>query len=58
MSNGRHCMKSDGKGIVSHKCAIRWNRILKRAKVRGERREAKRDPECQPTYGRYGGWFA
>lgn len=29
---------------------------LKRRKNKLERRKAKQDPECAPTYGRYKGW--
>jgi len=39
------------------RCRARGYRsICKRYKARAERRQAKRDPECQPTYGRYRGW--
>jgi hypothetical protein len=30
--------------------------MLKRQKRRQERRNAKRDPDAPPTYGRYRGW--
>lgn len=30
--------------------------LLKKSKRRKERRKAKRDPEAQPTYGRYMGY--
>ena len=34
---------------------IKDRRFWKRKKVRGERHERKRDPECASTYGRYRG---
>ena len=30
---------------------------VKRMKNKLERRRAKRDPECQPQYGKYSGWM-
>lgn len=33
----------------------RW---LKNQKARLERRAAKRNPETQPTYGKYKGWWS
>jgi hypothetical protein len=35
----------------------RWHYWLKRFKARLERRRAKKDPECDESYGKYkGGW--
>ena len=31
-------------------------RYLKKEKNRSERRRAKQDPECDPSYGKYSGW--
>ena len=31
-------------------------RLSKKSKIREERRKAKLDPECQPTYNKYEGW--
>ena len=33
-----------------------WRKYAKSAKVRRERRRAKRDIECQPEYKRFYGW--
>jgi hypothetical protein len=33
-----------------------YHRFLKRAKLRSERRKAKANPECYPTYRRFRGW--
>jgi len=33
-----------------------YHKWLKRQKARAERRKAKQNPECTPTYGRYKGW--
>jgi len=33
-----------------------YHAYLSRRKNRVERQEAKRDPECQPCYGRYRGY--
>jgi hypothetical protein len=43
--------KKDG----SHKRS-RYRDFLKKSKKREERRKAKLDPECQPTYKKYEGW--
>jgi hypothetical protein len=43
--------KKDG----SHKRS-RYRDFLKKSKKREERRKAKLDPECQPTYKKYHGW--
>lgn len=45
------CIKKDG----SHK-KVGFRDHLKKSKKRQERRKAKLDPECQPTYGKYQGW--
>lgn len=34
----------------------KFHRFIKKLKRRVERRKAKRDPECTPTYGRYDGY--
>ena len=31
-------------------------KLYKKQKAREERRKAKLDPECQPTYNKYEGW--
>jgi hypothetical protein len=36
--------------------ASRAKRWLKKQKARLERRKAKKDPESNPTYGKYNGW--
>jgi hypothetical protein len=33
-----------------------YHKLLKRMKIRVERRRARRNPECQPAYGRYNGF--
>ncbi len=33
-----------------------WHAFLKRSKRRKERRKAKVNPECVPTYGKYKGY--
>jgi hypothetical protein len=43
--------KKDG----SHKKS-KYRDFLKKSKTREERRKAKLDPECQPTYNKYQGW--
>jgi len=35
----------------------RSKRYYKRHKAKFERRKAKRNPECVPTYGRYRDWI-
>jgi len=37
-------------------CHGKYHRHLKVSKRRIERRRAKRNPECQPGYGRYNGY--
>jgi len=34
----------------------KYREWLKKSKIRSERRKAKVDPECQPTYNKYQGW--
>lgn len=36
---------------------LRARKFLKRLKNRTERRRARRDPECQPLYGKYRGYL-
>ena len=36
---------------------LRCRKIVKRWKARSERRAAKADPECLPTYRRYRGYL-
>ena len=43
--------KKDG----SHKRS-KYRDFLKKSKKRLERRKAKLDPECHPTYKKYQGW--
>jgi len=33
-----------------------YHQFIKRRKSRIERRKAKLNPSCQPTYGKYAGW--
>lgn len=33
-----------------------YNQAAKRAKAKRERRRAKKNPECDPQYKKYGGW--
>lgn len=33
-----------------------YHQFIKRRKRRMERHRANRKPDCQPTYGKYGGW--
>lgn len=44
--------QADGKGWGS-----RARKFLKVRKCRLERRRAKADPEAQPAYTRYAGWY-
>lgn len=46
-----HCEKADA---IS--CDSKYHRYIKRLKNRIERRRAKENPECLPTYRRYTGW--
>lgn len=43
------CEKADGDSGNYH-------RFIKRLKNRLERRKAKHNPECLPSYGKYRGW--
>lgn len=42
--------QADGSGGTN------YHRYLKRAKVRSERRRAKIDPECAPSYRKFSGY--
>ena len=33
-----------------------YHRFIKKQKRRSERRRAKQNPECAPSYGKYKGW--
>ena len=34
----------------------KYHKFLKKNKARNERKKAKRDPSCQPGYGKYRGY--
>lgn len=44
--------QADGKGQ-----GYRGRKYLKVRKARLERRRAKADPDCQPAYTKYKGWY-
>lgn len=51
---GRRLMEqADGKS-TGHKSG--YHKFIKKYKVRAERRQAKRDPECQAAYRKYAGY--
>lgn len=33
-----------------------YHQWLKQKKARSERKKARKNPDCQPTYGKYTGW--
>ena len=48
--------KADLNKFGKRRDRFKGRRYLKKRKTRMERREANRDPETLPTYGRYRGW--
>ena len=46
------------RGLRSNRHHSETARFLKRLKARLERRKAKGDPEAQPTYHRFAGWYS
>lgn len=48
--------KADGKSKAGKRRKSNYHRFLKKEKNKIERRKAKSDPECAPTYGVYRGW--
>ena len=52
MSLGKLCEQADGRSRRPNG----YHQFLKHRKRRVERRKARKNPETQPTYGRYRGW--
>lgn len=48
--------QADAKGCRGHKSSKSYHKFIKTRKNKLERHRANRNPETQPTYGKYQGW--